>query len=227
MLELRTALGNAHPFIVENGAAVFIPCGTFPVQPTGTGVQGEYWVHEIAPPRSRWLAELAALEVEFSGEFDTFCDAGVAGIMAMTGLGEEAASAANDRQYSEPVRWLGPPHREALFIQRLQVVGATVTRGGRFLSVSGSCDKGQALRWLRSRYQELHASGRVEDLAIGDSDNDRAMLEAARTALLIRSPVHDFPSLAKADAVLRSHQYGPAGWTEGVTQWLQANGITV
>ena len=66
----------------------------------------------------------------------------------------------------------------------------------------------------------------MKDLAIGDSENDCPMLEAAETALLIRSPVHDFPTLAKVDGVLHSQRYGPAGWAQGVLQWLQSNGIT-
>lgn len=226
MLELRVALGNTHPFIVENGAAVFIPRHTFSAQPAGTREQDSYWVYEMAPPRSTWLALLAQLATEFAGEFDAFHTAGVAGIVEMTGLSTHEAQCANDRFYSEPVRWLGSAEREALFTRRLRDAGATVLKGGRFLSVSGNCDKGQALQWLRSRYQQQAGSTRVKDLAIGDSENDCPMLEAAETALLIRSPVHDFPTLAKVDGVLHSQRYGPAGWAQGVSQWLQSNGIT-
>jgi mannosyl-3-phosphoglycerate phosphatase len=227
ILELRTALDNTHPFIVENGAGIFIPMDYFPTQPADTNTQGDYWVHEMAPPRSKWLTVLASLAGEFPNEFDSFYSAGVAGIVEMTGWSASEAQAANDRCYSEPVRWLGSAQREALFIQRLQDAGATVFKGGRFLSVSGSCDKGQALRWLRSRYQECSSLDRVADLAIGDSENDRPMLEAASAALLIRSPAHDFPPLAKIESVIRSQQYGPAGWAEGVSQWLQSNGVAV
>jgi mannosyl-3-phosphoglycerate phosphatase family protein len=225
ILSLRTALGNNHPFIVENGAAIFIPVTTFPEQPAGTIEQEDYWVYEMAPPRSQWLAVLAELAKEFPDEFDHFYSAGISGIIDMTGLSKSEAQAANDRCYSEPVKWLGCAEREALFTQRLQEAGATVFKGGRFLAVSGNCDKGQALRWLRSRYQDYSSSSDVQDLAIGDSDNDRPMLEAAGTALLIRSPVHDFPALTKTDAVIRSQQYGPSGWAEGVSQWLQSKEI--
>ena len=145
----------------------------------------------------------------------------------MTGLSQAEAEAANDRLYSEPVRWLGTAEREACFIARLQEAGATVFRGGRFLSVSANCDKGAALQWLRSQYQSYQPGAGVDDIAIGDSANDLPMLEAAHTALLIRSPVHDFPELNKKDAVIHSQQCGPAGWAEGVSQWLQAKGITV
>jgi mannosyl-3-phosphoglycerate phosphatase len=224
---LRSALGNSHPFIVENGAAVFIPRHSLPAQPAGTTTYGDYWLYEMAPPRSRWLAALAELAQEYPGEFDSFHSAGVAGIIRMTGLPESEAEAANDRLYSEPVRWLGTAQREARFIESLQEKGATVFRGGRFLSVSANCDKGAALRWLRSQYQAYLPDVEIDDIAIGDSANDLPMLEAAHTALLIRSPVHGFPELIEQEAVIHSQQCGPSGWAEGVSQWLQAKGITV
>ena len=226
ILQLRLELNNRHPFIAENGAAVFIPVRYFPQQPDQTVRRDDYWVHEMTLPREHWLEQLAQLEHQFSGDFDSFNSAGVAGIMAMTGLSEAQASAANQREYSEPVRWLGKPEAEHIFIHALETAGATVQRGGRFLSVSGACDKGQALIWLRSRYQEASLTEAIEDLAIGDGANDAEMLEAATTALLVRSPVHNFPSLRKTHGVIRSSNFGPAGWAEGVAQWLRDNNIS-
>lgn len=223
---LRAELNNDHPFIVENGAAVFIPQGYFSRQPADTELQGEYWVHKMAPVRSFWQAELSALAQEFKAQFTSFYSAGVAGIMEMTGLSESAARDANDRGFSEPVKWLGSAQQEAQFIARLQEAGATVARGGRFLCVTGPCDKGQALTWLRNQYLRNCPTLAIPDLAIGDSDNDRAMLEAADHALLIRSPVHDFPTLQKNHNVIRSRHVGPAGWTEGVSQWLITKGFS-
>jgi mannosyl-3-phosphoglycerate phosphatase len=223
ILAVREQLANRHPFIVENGAAVFIPQQYFPVQPEATVLRDGYWVREMAPSRARWLKILGALAAEFPSGFEYFQRAGISGIMQMTGLSEMQAARANDREYSEPVKWLGAAQDELRFIARLREAGATVSKGGRFLSVSGDCDKGRALRWLRDRYQALTPANPVEDIAIGDSANDCLMLEAARTALLIRSPVHDFPPLAKVDGVIRSQLPGPDGWAEGVAQWLQLN----
>ena len=141
----------------------------------------------------------------------------------MTGLSIVQSHQANAREYSEPVRWLGSVNRKCQFISSLELLGATVLAGGRFLSVSGDHDKGRALRWLRSVYQQFHPGVQIHDLAIGDSDNDCAMLEASATALWIRSPVHDFPDLDRGpEHVLYSNAYGPAGWAEGVAKWLPA-----
>jgi len=221
---LRQSLGIDCPFIVENGAAVFIPEGYFPFQPEQTNNRDGYWVFEMSEPRERWLGLLTELEKEFQGEFDYFYRAGVEGISQMTGLPLEQATQANFREYSEPVKWRGSEERKVLFLDRLLAAGATVLQGGRFLGVSGNHDKGTALRWLRAVYQQASPASRIDDLAIGDSGNDCAMLEAAGTALLIRSPAHDFPHLSRAvEEIMFSAAPGPDGWAEGVERWLSAH----
>ena len=219
--DLREQLGNHHPFIVENGAAIFIPAGYFPTRPADTLERDGYWVRELGAPRERWLQLLASLEGTFGGDFEYFARAGVEGIAAMTGLSKEQATLANRREYSEPVQWLGSDARRGEFIEALRAGGATVLQGGRFLTVAGDSDKGRALAWLRDASVQARGAATCHDLAAGDSGNDCAMLEAAETALLVRSPVHDFPVLERRTGVLRSRAYGPAGWAEGVTQWLR------
>jgi len=218
---LRAELGNGHPYIVENGAAVYIPVGYFNEQPEGTVEREAYWVREMASPRARWLALLAELSHDFFEDYDYFYRAGTQGIVRMTNLPEASAAQANQREYSEPVKWFGDDAGKAEFIARLRAGGASVLQGGRFLAVSGDCDKGRALAWLRQAYHREQAGSSSHDLAIGDSANDCAMLEAAEAALVVRSPVHDFPILSRTEGVLFSTAYGPAGWAEGVAHWLQ------
>ncbi|HEY7776391.1 MAG TPA: HAD-IIB family hydrolase [Kineobactrum sp.] len=222
---LRRRLGNRHPFITENGAAVFIPEGYFSVPPKEARQVPGYLVRTFVEPRAHWLALLDTLQLQFPGEFVSFQAAGDQGIAAMTGLDVMAAARANQRDYSEPVRWLGTPARRQEFVAALAAAGARVQQGGRFLAVSGDCDKGQALRWLRNAFQAHNPARDVHDLAIGDSGNDRDMLEAAETALLIRSPVHPFPDLQRSSGVWRSEAMGPEGWAEGVERWLQRYSI--
>ncbi len=218
--QLRRELGHRHPFIVENGAAICIPQGYFATQPEGTMCRGDYWLREFAPSRSVWLERLAWIEPQYRGDFTSFFRLGVAGIQATTGLSESRARQAGDREYSEPVQWLGAAADKQRFIAELERAGATVLQGGRFLSVSGPTDKGRALSWLRQCYLEQPAVTEVIDLAAGDSGNDVAMLEVADTALLVRSPSHEFPVLKRSTGVIRSTLEGPGGWAEGVTCWL-------
>lgn len=226
IMALREELANTHPFISENGAAVYIPVNYFATMPPAATQRDGYWVYSTCPPRSHWVALLQQLEPEFPGSFDYFSRAGVDGIMQMTGLDEHRAAQANARDYSEPVRWLADEETKQRFVQRLEQAGASVQRGGRFMSVCADASKGRALLWLRERYQENHPAAVIHDLAVGDAENDRQMLEAAGSALLVRSPVHGFVSLSRAEPAFYSESFGPAGWAEGVLQWLENNGFT-
>ncbi len=220
--DIRAELGNGHPFIVENGAAVFIPVGYFPRQPADTVERDGFWIHESSEPRAHWLQLLSSLETHFAGEFDSFYRVGPEGISRMTGLSISAADLANRREYSEPVRWLGEVSRRDEFLLALSAGGANPLQGGRFLTVAGDCDKGRALAWLRKAYCQALNVNQVIDIAAGDSGNDVAMLEAAQTALVIRSPVHGYPQLSRADGIIYSAEHGPTGWALGVEQWLNA-----
>ncbi len=220
LIALRRRLDNGHPFIVENGAAVFIPRDYFSSRPADTVERDDFWVYEASLPRSHWLALLADLEPLFAGEFLTFQQAGVEGIASMTGLDPQAAELAGRREYSEPLRWLGSEARKAEFQRALADLGGRALQGGRFLAVGGDCDKGRALRWLASVYAAQPGIECVSTLAAGDSGNDVAMLEAADRALLVRSPAHGFPVVDRSSGVIRSRATGPAGWAEGVAQWL-------
>ena len=98
LMSLRQQLSNAHPFIAENGAAVYLPQGYFPDCPAGAVQRGGFWVYEISAGRGHYLDLLEQLAEEFPGEFDHFARAGVKGIAAMTGLSEEQAALANERE---------------------------------------------------------------------------------------------------------------------------------
>jgi predicted mannosyl-3-phosphoglycerate phosphatase (HAD superfamily) len=93
--------------------------------------------------------------------------------------------------------------------------------GGRFLHVSGQCDKGKAIQWLKRIYEHFCPDKCFTSLAIGDSQNDVAMLETADLALLIPSPVNALPSLKRHHDGMQAAHCGPRGWAEGVQQVLQ------
>jgi predicted mannosyl-3-phosphoglycerate phosphatase (HAD superfamily) len=141
----------------------------------------------------------------------------VEGIIEMTQLDHDSALRASQRHYGEPVVWYGTEYQKQQFIDALTSEGAHVLHGGRFMHVSGKCDKGLALNWLKQLYQSYEASSNFIAIAAGDSQNDVAMLEQADEAIIIRSPVHNPPKLAKQDGVYHTDAMGPEGWVEGMT----------
>lgn len=224
---LRDSLNSQHPFIVENGAAVFIPVGYFAQPPEDVITLGGYWVKQFVEPRHHWQQLISKICHEFSGDFTTFAEAGIDGIINMTGLNVHAAARAARRSYGEPVAWHGSPGRQKQFIDMLEQQGARVLHGGRFMHVSGDCDKGQALQWLVAEFRRNDPQQRFISLAAGDSQNDCAMLEQADLALLIRSPVHSLPELDRQYGVYVSKDTGPRGWSQGVRDIVMSHAIHV
>lgn len=222
LLPLRSELNNHHPFIIENGAAVLIPQDYFKHQPTNTDFQDGYWLKRFSLPRSHWLEKIDEVSSEFSNEFSNFANLGIENICLLTGLDRSAARQAAMREYGEPVHWRGSDASRSRFIEALQHSGAQVLQGGRFLHVSGDCNKGQALLWLNTQYSIQAGGSQPLSLAIGDSQNDAAMLEAADHALIIRSPSHPPPALTRNDHTLLSDSFGPLGWDQGVRKFLQS-----
>ena len=216
---LRLDLNNQHPFIIENGAAVFIPKSIFNQQPNDTIETEHYWIKEFVEPHAHWLSKLNLMRDEFNGLYKAFSDMTIEEIAQSTDLSLEQAGLAAKRQYGEPVLWLGNQAEKHAFIKRLKDHNVNVLQGGRFLHICGDANKGKALLWLTNTYQELFNTT-YSTIAIGDSHNDCEMLDMADHALIIRSPVHDIPSLSRIDGVTISDAYGPEGWAQGINRIL-------
>ena len=225
VLKIQANLTINAPLIVENGAAVFIPKNTFRTQPEDTTSNGEYWVKSFCLPRQHWLDVIASAPERFTGLYQGFSSLTVADLADLTGLTPDDAHLAKDREYGEPIHWLGNKSKEDQmlmleFIQYLEEKGATILQGGRFMHVGGESDKGKALQWLSERYNNYYHVEKTLTIALGDGKNDIAMLDVADFAVQIKSPVHDFPKLNRTTNIIQTKQYGPAGWAEALQELL-------
>ena len=224
---IKTELKLDTPFIIENGAAVYIPKNPFDIQPKDTESIGDYWVKSFCLPSKHWLDLLTEHSHDFKQYYRGFSSLSAEELGQITGLDLAQAARAKQRQYGEPIQWLGDKETKKAFISHLVELGANVVHGGRFIHVGGFCDKGQALIWLTEQYREHYNNFSVYTLALGDGENDTPMLDAADIAVQIRSPVHDFPALYRKYQTSQTKLYGPEGWAESIQHLLaeQINAI--
>lgn len=223
VIPLRTQLKNRHPFIVENGAAVYLPLSFLPESAIGAigGAQlhDGFWRFGLTEDRTHWLQLLLKLEGRFEGLYSTFTSLGAAGIAEATGLSLEKAALANDREFSEPLLWLGDELSKIAFTQEMNQLGATILQGGRFLHVVGNSNKGNAMLWLQQIYTS-RAKHSFQTIAAGDGNNDIPMLELADYALVVKSPTNPAPQLIRSHRIWHTEQCGPAGWAQGIKHIL-------
>jgi mannosyl-3-phosphoglycerate phosphatase len=218
--ELRQQIGLDGPFIVENGAAIYIPIDYFAAQPRDTKLKNGFWVKEFSKPRKYWLSLIEKLKGQFTGQFTHFFNMTNKEIVTATGLSEKSAKLAANREYGEPILWLGSDKRKAEFVLAIRELGTIPLQGGRFLHLSGECDKGTAMDWLTQQFKIERNIEQCTSIALGDGQNDVAMLEAADIAVRILSPANTPPTLVRQSNVYTTRAYGPSGWAECLEQLI-------
>ncbi|MEM8840008.1 MAG: HAD-IIB family hydrolase [Pseudomonadota bacterium] len=199
---LRETIGNSDPFIVENGGALIVSPG--PLSQDGAE-------HLLGVPHPTIMTFLEERRAE-GFLFESFTDLGITGIAEETGLSPEEAHLANQRSASEPIIWHGDEASKRAFVNLANEAGFNALQGGRFLTLGGRTDKGRALREAVSLYR---ATGhRIETIvALGDSGNDRALLDVATHPIWIRKngPTPETGFMNRAHCSVR---YGPEGWCD-------------
>lgn len=206
---LRIALDNEAPYIVENGAALYFPneSTTEPKQTFGPG-------------HAHIIECLDGVRQQF--RFKGFHDMSAAEVAEATGLDAADAALAKRRDFSEPLIWQDKPGAMADFLDAMRDCGLTVLRGGRFVHILGDFNKATPMDWLTNYYTELWKTD-VQTVALGDSQNDIAMMQAANRAYLIRSPAHVTPQINGQPNIMISKGYGPDGWAQSVGEALAAH----
>lgn len=216
-------IGLETPFIAENGAGIYLPKNLF-AREDGFFDAGEYWCRSFSRASGFWLDLLQKLDPDLQRFFTPLFSLSISRLCELTGLTQEQAGRAAQREFGAPVVWEGNKEQKEMFIQAVRSAGGAVLQGGRFLHVGDATNKGAALLWLTDLYVKLFPGKDFVTVALGDSHNDIDMLEAADYSVVIRSPAHQFPRLSKGENVYYSREYGPRGWVEGLETVFRQTG---
>jgi len=222
---LQEQLHLKSPFILENGAAVYIP-KTF-AREIGIELDAciktydclettDYIIKVFAKPNTHWQSILADMP-HWHSSFKALSKISTDELIKLTGLHQTQAKSAQQRQYGEPLFWLGTDSEKQLFIKEIKKHGAVPIQGGRFLHINGNTDKGQAQQWLTALLKSV-CSGLIQTIGLGDGMNDIPLLENSDIAVQIKSPAYDYPPLNKTTNIIKTKLEGPAGWNHAILE---------
>ena len=217
--EIASSLGNAAPFIFENGAGVALPSGLFPALDGLVERQGRR-IKLFGSDRAKVL-EALRLRRELGDRLEGFADWTAQQVAVATGLDAESAARAKDRLATEPFLWRDADEKWLAFAAALERKDLTLVRGGRFWCAMGRFDKADALRWLSKLYADQDPEAKFLSVALGDSPNDLGMLQAADVGFLVNSSEAERRDVSGFPGLRRTSACGPNGWQEAITAILE------
>lgn len=215
----RALLGNNHPFVVENGGAVFVPQRYFPFPLAGAVQRDPYEVVELGRAYRELAAALDAAAAETGTQARAFHSMSVAEISRLTGLPRELARLARQREYDEPFQIAsGEP---AALLRALEKRGLRWSLGGRFYHLTGDHDKARAVAILIEAYRRAH--GNIRTVGLGDSWNDIEFLRLTEVPIFLGTHPARQVKAALPGARIPPCA-GPAGWNQAVLSLLAGYG---
>jgi mannosyl-3-phosphoglycerate phosphatase family protein len=205
---IRKQLNIKHPFIVENGSAIYIPKKYFSKQVGNLennyetiilGVKAEIIYKEIDKLRKKY-------------KIINYHNMRVKEVSKVTDLDIKAAKRAMHREFGETII---EADEEAL---RKLKKKFNVVRGGRYIQVFGkNASKGKAAKILIKLYKKEF--GDITSLGIGNSYNDKPMLKAVDIPILVKNQDNTWANL-KIKNLRKIDGIGPEGWVKAIREFI-------
>jgi mannosyl-3-phosphoglycerate phosphatase len=211
----RRALENGHPFISENGGAVFIPKNYFSFRFSYDRETDWFFVLELGIFYPRIIEILDSIKKETGISMKGFSDLTEKEISSLCALDLKKAEWAKKREYDEPFIIEGGEKEIEIVRRKIEEKGMTYAWGGRFHHLLGKNDKGKAVEILKKLYENQFFS--IVTVGIGDSLNDLLMLSVVDHPILLKGEDRiSAKVLSPIQNCTVIHGTGPRAWNEAI-----------
>ncbi len=218
---LQAAMGIREPFIVENGAAVFFPDGYRRWRVDGGVRQPPYTVIRLGASYREIRRFLQAVRPDF--DIQGFGDLSAEDIERLSGLSPLQAGLAKQREFSEPFI-IDDGNRISDLQALAEAKGFMITRGGRFHHLMGAGqDKGLAVRRIAAVILG-NMGPPLCSVGLGDSANDKAMLQCVDLPILIPHPDGSYEDM-ELTGLRKARHPGSRGWNDMILEVLDTSDV--
>jgi len=215
----RRRLKNDHPFVSENGGAVFIPKGYFSFQFSYDREWEEYRVLELGTFYPQIIRALEFIKKETGIQIRGFHDLSEEDLVLLSGLNREEAAWAKKREYDEPFLIQGGEKEIKIVQEKIRERGLNYVWGGRFHHILGKNDKGKATQILKDLYKKEFPS--IWTLGIGDSLNDLPMLSTVDHPIFLKGEKDVSSGILRVRNLVLVEGIGPQAWDKAILRVLR------
>jgi len=218
----RKELENGHPFISENGGAVFIPKDYFSFQFPYDRETDWFFVLELGIFYPRVIEVLDSIKKETGVSMKGFSDLTEKEISSLCGLDSKKAELAKKREYDEPFIIEGGEKEIEIVRRKIEEKGMTYAWGGRFHHLLGKNNKGKAIEILKKLYENQFFS--IVTVGIGDSLNDLPMLSVVDHPIFLKGEDRvSTDALSSIQNCTVIHGAGPQAWNEAILNMIKSS----
>jgi len=209
---LQKKVDIQEPFIVENGAALFIPKGYQGLSLDNLDNFLKYKVITFGQNYHKILKFYNENKILFNME--GFSDMSIQRVSNLTGLSLDDAKLSKSRDFTEP--FILNDNSKLQELKKLAIKSnIKITKGGRFYHLMGEFqDKGVAVGKTTELFEKLF-NEKIKSIALGDGENDIEMLKSVDIPIAIKNNKGEYLSL-ELDRLQKSTLKGSAGFNEMV-----------
>jgi len=216
--KLRSRIQNSHPFISENGGAIFVPLDYFSFAFPYTRKDFKYLIIEFGTPYHKIRGTLQKIKTAFPDAVRGFGDISAQEVANLCEIPSDEGVLAKEREYDEPFlledKTILDKVKQIAEKDQLQII-----QGGRFYHLIGKNDKGKAVSYLTDISRRAYDN--IITIALGDSQNDLPMLQAVDYPVLVKKPDGSHDPDIKLENLIYSPGKGPVGWNFSVLELLE------
>ena len=211
-LKLQKKVGIKEPFIIENGAAIFIPKNYQNYDFSFLDEFDDFYVLQLGLSYEQILNFYEKYKNEFG--LYGFSDMSDGEVVKYTGLSIKNAQLSKQRDFTEP--FLMDDESKLENLKNLALTyNIKVTKGGRFYHLIGEFqDKGEAVKKAKKIFKKVF-DDEIQSIALGDGENDIVMLENVDTPIIIKNHKGEYLN-CDIKKVQKSTFKGSKGWNEMV-----------
>jgi mannosyl-3-phosphoglycerate phosphatase len=218
MEEYRGRLKNDHPFVSENGGAIFIPKGYFSFQFSHEREWEKYFVLELGTFYPQIIRALEFIKKETGIRIRGFHDLSEEDLVLLSGLTRQEAAWAKEREYDEPFLIEGGEREIKIVQKKIRERGLNYVWGGKFHHILGKNDKGKAAQILKDLYKKEFSL--IQTVGIGDSLNDLPMLSAVDHPVFLKGE-EDLSEISPIKNLVLLDGTGPQIWNKAILSVLR------
>jgi len=201
-----------HPFIVENGGAIFVPNNYFDFKFNYNKTKNNYFVIELGTSYRVLKKFVDKIKKQIKGQIIDFSQMNVKLIAKETGLRVNEAKLAKKRKYSFEFQVEDGDIKE--IIKAIKKHGLNYTRGKNHHYIMGKTDKARAVKVLAKLYKKKHKN--IRTIGLGNDINDLPMLKVVDRAFLIKNKRGFDKNLLKIKNIKKLNLIASKGWNKTI-----------